>query len=255
MKLNVHPGSLSLGVAAGLGAGVLVGLYLGNKKFQRQLDAEVASVKSHYNSRLKEVASAASAITTSDDEHEDTVGIVERDTRTAETVPDAEPEGETGEDIQDVVARRINYADARNQSQRSGRRSQIPVPVVIRDEENVTAGGGTSDLSNKQDPTAPYVISTAEFFEDHEDHKKLTITYYGEDDVLADDKDAPIRDVAGTVGENVFDKFGEQSDDENIVYVRNNRLQVDFEITRDLRAFTEVVLGYGNPKAGQKNAR
>ena len=91
------------------------------------------------------------------------------------------------------------------------------------------------------------MISLEEFCEPIEGYEQLTIMYFAADKVLVDDKDAPIRDVRGTVGTISALGFGGVSRDPNIRYVRNERLELDFEILLDPRSYAEAILNYGNP--------
>lgn len=111
-----------------------------------------------------------------------------------------------------------------------------------------TSGDSSPDSILERDRSKPYIISLAEFQDDEPDYSKLSITYYEADKVLVDDREVPIRDVAGTSGKDFAHHFGHGSADPNIVYVRNERLGVDFEIAKDERGYSEVVLDYGRPK-------
>lgn len=94
-----------------------------------------------------------------------------------------------------------------------------------------------------RDPNNPYVINSEEFTDDNEDYDKLSVTYYEGDDVVADERDTVVPDPTSLIGIDALTRFGEGSDDEHIVYVRNERLESDFEIVRDLRSYAVVVLG------------
>lgn len=98
-----------------------------------------------------------------------------------------------------------------------------------------------------RDTTKPYVISPEEFAEQELGWQAVTITYYAADRVLTDDKEQPIRDIRSTVGPLSKASFGGISGDPNIRYIRNERLELDFEIVLDERAYVDVVLNYGNP--------
>lgn len=93
----------------------------------------------------------------------------------------------------------------------------------------------------------PYKICACEFGEEFPEYQTLSIVWYEGDKVLADDQEAPIRDVVGTVGPVSRAIFGGVSDDDNIAYVRNDKLHVDFEIAWDNRSYADVILNYGNP--------
>lgn len=100
-----------------------------------------------------------------------------------------------------------------------------------------------SDLGyteEKGDPRAigkPYVITPDEF--DTIDYETVSLTYYA-DGVLADDMDDIVEDVDDIVGSDSLNHFGEYEDDGDIVFVRNDRMKVDYEICRDLRNYSDV---------------
>lgn len=81
----------------------------------------------------------------------------------------------------------------------------------------------------------PYIIEPDEFGEC--DYEEVSLTYYA-DGVLTDEQDNPIEDVDGMVGEDYVEHFGEYEDDS--VFVRNERLQTDFEILADQRNYSDL---------------
>lgn len=83
----------------------------------------------------------------------------------------------------------------------------------------------------------PYVISPSEFSE-FEDYDVISITYYA-DKILADDNDEVIEDIEGVVGFESLTTFGQYDDD--AVFVRNERLQTDFEVLLDDRKYLDVL--------------
>lgn len=96
----------------------------------------------------------------------------------------------------------------------------------------------------KQVRILPYVISFEEFCEGEDNHDKITITYYAGDGILVDEEEEIIEDVERLVGEdNLINKFGEGSDDPDVLYVRNERMGIDYEIVRQHTCYSEVVSG------------
>lgn len=85
----------------------------------------------------------------------------------------------------------------------------------------------------------PYTIDPDEFG-DHDEYDTETLIYYA-DGVLAHFKGDVVEDVAGTVGTDALTKFGENENDPDTVYVRNDILQADYEILRDESMFSEVL--------------
>lgn len=89
----------------------------------------------------------------------------------------------------------------------------------------------------------PFVISPDEFGEDP-NYQTVSLTLY-EDGVLTDDYDDIVVDVDDWVGEDSLTHFGEYEADS--VFVRNESMQTDFEILRDLRTYSEC-----HPEQGDK---
>lgn len=89
----------------------------------------------------------------------------------------------------------------------------------------------------KREYRDPYVIPPEQFGE-IEEYDRISLTYYA-DHILADDDDEMIENVEDVVGFGSLNHFGEYEDDS--VYVRNERLKVDYEILLDLRTYTEVL--------------
>jgi hypothetical protein len=69
------------------------------------------------------------------------------------------------------------------------------------------------------------------------------MTWYSGDNVLVDDKDQPVDNVNKIVGIENLQYFGRWSDQENIVYIRNERLTAMFEVLRSEGKYAIEVLG------------
>ena len=82
--------------------------------------------------------------------------------------------------------------------------------------------------------TNPYIIDPDSFGDQYE---TVSLTYYA-DGVLEDDIDGVIEDPTEIVGKEFPDHFGEYEKD--TVFVRNDEKQLDYEICRDNRKFTEI---------------
>lgn len=91
----------------------------------------------------------------------------------------------------------------------------------------------------------PYVISADAFLAGELDYSQPSYTYYEGDKKLVDENDQLVLegDIASTVGAENLEKFGEESDDPNSVYVRNDMLRVDYEIVRSHGHYAVEVLG------------
>ena len=98
------------------------------------------------------------------------------------------------------------------------------------------------DVENR-DTSKPYIITKDEFFTNEPEYQQVTLSYFEGDDVLTDERDRP-QDDKSVVGEDNLEKFGVGSGEVNTVYVRNDVIELDFEITRSTGKYTEEVLGF-----------
>ena len=94
------------------------------------------------------------------------------------------------------------------------------------------------------DISKPFIITNHEFMENEAAHTQVTVTYFEGDDVVSDERDQAVSDVDDTIGNENLQKFGKKSNDPNVVYVRNFKLGMDFEVLRSRGKFTEEVLGF-----------
>lgn len=103
-------------------------------------------------------------------------------------------------------------------------------------EEENNEEGGTGDLDEAPYINGPYVISPDDFRCSPPGYNAQALDYFT-DGVLADGWGVKM-DIEETIGEDSLDHFGEYVDD--IVYVRNERLEIDYEVTCDIRRYDDV---------------
>ena len=95
------------------------------------------------------------------------------------------------------------------------------------------------------DPVQKPRIITPDEFGDNLEYDQISLTYYvgkeGDDKVLADDHDKAMSDdeIEETIGKESLNHFGEYEMDS--VFVRNDRLKVDYEILIDDRSYADVL--------------
>lgn len=104
---------------------------------------------------------------------------------------------------------------------------------------NYTEHSKKNTEEKKEEPMldTPYVISPDEFGTS-DNYTQISLVYYDGDEVLADEEDDVVEDIAGTVGEDFAEHFGEYEDDS--VFIRNDRLRCDYEICKDNRSYADV---------------
>lgn len=169
---------------------------------------------------------------------------------------DKPPQIEEGESMADYERRLMEAAHERVQSvidevesEAEGIREEDTVVSNIFDTNAVDAIR-VSDEARRQ-PGRPYIISVTEFTDNDLGYSQNAISYYAGDHVLADERDQPIPNLDGVVGERNL-RFGDGSGDANVVFVRNDAMQVDFEICQSLGTYAEEVLGVA-PKENRRN--
>jgi len=115
---------------------------------------------------------------------------------------------------------------------------------VFQDVEPVTHVWDWHEERKKRDPEHPYVIHVDEKH-DTPSYQVVTLTYYTKDDVLCNAEDEPMdrEDRENAIGEGSLDRFGHGSEDASIVFVRNDQMELIFEIVKSPNAFIEEVHG------------
>jgi hypothetical protein len=91
----------------------------------------------------------------------------------------------------------------------------------------------------KEEGPKPYVISPDEF--DTIGYVTESLTYYA-DGIVADDFDAVIDNVEEVIGLESLQHFGDYEDE--VVHVRNDETQIDYEVVMDKRNYHDVIASY-----------
>ena len=151
-----------------------------------------------------------------------------------------EAEGESEEEDPEVSESKMSYKKPplKEYVKMVEDNGYVPKTHMEEVEEEITNG----EWDNK-DVYEPFIIRPDEYGEIHA-YETLSLNYYA-DGVLTDELDNPIEDVESLVPADFADHFGEY--DDNAVFVRNDNLECDYEILRDLRKFTDVVGEYPYP--------
>jgi hypothetical protein len=243
--MNKHDALLAGVGAAAFGGGLAAGYLLARHRIQRRFQQDLDQLKAHYATKAK-IAERAGLL-----EHFEVVPAL------GTTRLRRDEAGSVGP-YRDVPARRVVRAesDIDGGPEHAGSDGEGPDgqpeaeddgPEVVydpSDDLDPVQLPGNSGEPDSRGP-GPYVISEAEFFGEQENYAKLSIMYYQKDNVLVDDKAEPIPDIRATVGPDIAQKFGLDPENPYIVYVRNDKLEVDFEVALDYGAYVEVVLNYG----------
>lgn len=113
-------------------------------------------------------------------------------------------------------------------------------------EEDDDEEGGKGDEDEVPYINGPYVISPDEFASSPPGFNAQPLSYFA-DGILADDWGVKL-DIDETIGEDALEHFGDYVDD--IVHVRNERNEIDYEVSRDPRTYADMLATNPNPYYG-----
>lgn len=146
---------------------------------------------------------------------------------------DPDPMEMTEEEYTKLVSRQPLVSSIDRLGRRQVERRNYATPFIA----------GTTDALVTPDP---YVISAEDYHETNLNHEKSSITYFNVDDTLVDESEEPIVDPESIIGDALM-HFGESEEDPDIVYVRNEKLGIDYEVIRTEKSYQETVLGINLP--------
>lgn len=117
-----------------------------------------------------------------------------------------------------------------------------------RDQDAFVDRGQVVVESTRYDP--PFVIPQSEYAwsEEGNEYAKITLRYFSKQQILLDEDEEPIDDVDAYVGWRNLNRFGDGTDNPDVVYVRNRRLDTDFEVERETEEDLPLHVKYAMPK-------
>lgn len=206
-----------IGFVLGAAAGSLVTWKLIEKKYMDMADDEIRSVKEMYRSKIvnPEVL----------DEKND-------DTFVAREAPEFTVSMELTDEGKQLIDK-LNNLTATYAS--DDEKPDYTAYSQAKEKHNVFDDAMPTEPEVKHDE--PYIIDPTEFGEFSE-YEQRELTYYKDGVICENDTDMiDPYDILGDI--DVADHFGEYENDR--VFVRDDKRQVDYEILRDERTFMEVI--------------
>lgn len=231
-------GSKGFAVAAAsalsLAGGFVLGGLVVNKKltaeFQERMEREIEETKEHYSARFTEISPHLV-----EEEHEEDTPLPIEDPR-----PDAEVSPLKYHTP--VVAER----PAKTEAELIVTETTTVAKNIFLNNELIDPNAFEFDLERElefRNPELPYVISFEEFSENVGGFEQAELTYYQADGILVRADDSIVFEVDMTVGEQNLLRFGHGSQDDNIVYIRNEITDIDFEVKRSMGSYQDEVIG------------
>lgn len=234
---------LASGLLIGAGAGYFIGVQRARAEFNKTLETEVAQTiaefKETYQPKVEEdpdLGKTADSVELTPEEKGHTGASFGTPTPITEVRP-GQP--------------RVDYA-AKSKKQKP-QTFELPnnsitpgVNVILND-----PAIGEDPEKWERDRNRPYVISIMEYMDNQKGESSQTLRYWS-DKVLTDDVEYKKGQDLGTyttgridemVGLDNLKHFGKGSQSEDILYVRNEKIHMDFEIELREESYSDVVLG------------
>jgi hypothetical protein len=92
----------------------------------------------------------------------------------------------------------------------------------------------------------PYILHQDEYRDNQKGYKQEVLTWWAGDNVLTDEQEQPLSNADELVDLNHMSKFGHGTDDFDVIFIRNDKLQVEYEIGRMPTSYEEEVQGLTN---------
>ena len=218
-------------LVVGLGIGAAVGFYFGRKWNKEKLmseaykdaEVEIAAMREVY---LQKTVASVNADKPPVEEVVKELGYSVKVPERERPLKPPVPVSEVVEEIADKVVERL---------------SDLPENPT-GSSKSMNAGWNYEEELRRRTPQAPYVIHQNEYNHSEPEYSKVVYTYYDVDSMIIDEEESPLIYAGVSVGMDNL-KFGHGSDDEDVVYVRNDRLETDMQICRVHRSYEEEVLG------------
>lgn len=224
-----------LALATGAAGGYFLAMKRLTKQFDQELTVQIAEAKKYYGElSQKQYPTPAEAV--KDLIENDTPPVVQEALKTygghvpRKTVPlldEALEEEEAGIVIREVIG---DTGNAKTEEFTKNIFAEPPVHV---------------DLGQAvREPGRPYLITGDEFMADERNFTQITFTYYVGDHVLTNERDDVMDQINQIVGHANLEKAKDLPEGENVLYVRNEKYESEYEIVISQGKYSVEVAGF-----------
>lgn len=226
-----------LGLAAGAAGGYFVARKLLREHYAEIAEQEIAQAKEWYSSLNKVTVDGDPLSPQEILAQKDPEALAAlREYQGVERITDVEVEAPVAEE-EELLERRVSQA-AETEPDIEQKKDNETINVFV--DRNFDF----AEEKKLRSKDRPYIITHGEWFgAEFEDFDSIELTYFA-DDVLVDENDKIVEDINGTIGDESLARFGHGSKDNNVVFVRNEKLQCEYEVTRTDQTYLEA-LGLG----------
>lgn len=126
------------------------------------------------------------------------------------------------------------YGNNYSSPHKKRRHKPLPHGVILNWDEETQQAETKSRMGQHT-----YVISADEFFENENDWIQSSLVYYAGDGTLTTENNLPVDEHDHVLGYDFEKFFGHGSGDPRIVHIRNELLEIDYEISMDDSSFMD----------------
>lgn len=213
--------------SVGFVAGAVVGAIASRAYFMAEAEKEIAESRAYFDSMIDKFTNAEES-------------VMEHDPETEEQ----KNEAKMTEHIREMEERirKLNIKKANNIAKEQSYTSYFNESGSEEMDEEIEEGDGELGEYNNDkrelNERPPVIISEDEFSSD-EKFDKQTMTLYEFDEVLVDEQDEVIDDIEMAIGRDNLKEFAADKDT-FVVFVRNFRLDTDYEVSKIRASYKET---------------
>lgn len=237
--LVVKAGFFGLGLGAGAAIGVLVTKQVLETRFDKILEKELEDARLYYKVLYKkeqysDVAYLNEGVELAVEEPDKLDELVDERLERQKSHEHREQEQQNEEVIEEE-----GYAPPDDDYEPPETHTPIP-------QEKLEEASWIFNEHDNQPPRQeqPYLISEEELRENLVNHRQAEWTYYEEDGAVVDETESQIFHPEEVLGDIDLQRFDELADNGVMIYVRNEKLELDVVLTIDYGSWEKSQLGY-----------
>lgn len=207
-------------------AGCAVGYYVSKLKFEERFVEEIEVERVALRALVEQELLDAEEVEEYDDEEDGE----EEETEERSSLPQTRRLGHVAyNEIRKTIKKRPGGEEAVKALD-----SYQTVEEVSETTEYVTTTTYREILNERdRDKTKPYVVAEEEFTETIPGFGTVSYTYYADSDTLVGERGEMIDNINEVVGRDNLDLFGYMSEDDRVLYIRNESISLDIEVEFD----------------------
>lgn len=222
--MNIFKNLIIYGIGAATGAFIAIKML--EDHYAAIADEEIEAVKNMAREKIKEIEKKYEKDT------EEVKEVIKKNEEVVNNVYKKMARDYTKPNLEEIAERAKELADEEKEYPRED-------DDMDELEEEMYEKEAESDKLNERYDIDPYLITEEEFSNENLHYEKETLWYYLEDKVLCNDSEELVDDVEALIGEDTLEFIN----DDQTIYIRNDRQGSDFEIVCVKKAYSVEVMG------------